>query len=106
VYNKDIIEYFINRKYIALEHWVGHNQGGIHKILAKNYSTSTIISLELYALNAEFQHFILRFNLICSYYGYAERGVWGWKEAQKQGDFMNSLNICTYMPPKHLHRAV
>ncbi len=57
---------------------------------------TTEITLESYALNAEFQHFIPRFNKISSLYGYTERWVWGWKEAQRQGDFMNNLSIYTY----------
>jgi hypothetical protein len=37
--------------------------------------TTTIITLEPYALNVKFQHFIPRFNKIFSLYGYTERGV-------------------------------
>jgi hypothetical protein len=44
--------------------------------------TTTIISLRPRALNAEFQHFILRFNKMDT----TERGDRGWKEAQRQGD--------------------
>jgi hypothetical protein len=58
--------------------------------------TTTIIGLEPYALNVEFQHSIHRFNKFFSLYGYTERGVWKWKEAQRQGDFIINLNICTY----------
>jgi len=38
---------------------------------------ATIINLEPCALNAEFQHFILRFNKISLLYGYPQRRVWG-----------------------------
>jgi len=59
---------------------------------------ATIINLEPCPLNAEFQHFILRFNKISLLYGYPQRKrkVWGWKEAQRQGDFIINFNICTY----------
>jgi len=60
--------------------------------------TTSIIPLEPYALNDEFQHLITRFNKISSHYGYIERGVWGWKEAQKKGNFMKNLNIYIYTP--------
>jgi hypothetical protein len=49
----------------------------------------TIISLEPYALNVQFQHFILRFNkisLLCRY---------PWKRVWRQGDFLdNSIIWC------------
>jgi hypothetical protein len=52
--------------------------------------TSTIISLEPYALNAEFQHFVLScsisyWDLIkCPYFAdTTERGDRGWKEAER-----------------------
>jgi hypothetical protein len=61
--------------------------------------TTTIITLEPYALNVEFQHFIPIFNKISSFCGYSETGVWGWKEAIRQGDFLNNLHIYTYMSP-------
>jgi hypothetical protein len=48
--------------------------------------TTIIITLQPYALNDENQHFILRFNKISSLHG-----VWRWKDAQRQGDFMNNL---------------
>ncbi len=44
--------------------------------------TTTIISLELCALNAEFKHFILRLNLYFA--DTTERGDRGWHEAQRQ----------------------
>jgi hypothetical protein len=69
--------------------------------------TTTIITLEPYALNVEFQHSIHRFTNFFSLYGYTERGFWKWKEAQRQGDFIINLNICTYtyMPQNTLHMA-
>ncbi len=42
--------------------------------IAPTYTT-TIINLEPYALNAETQHFIHRFNQISALYVYTERGV-------------------------------
>jgi hypothetical protein len=49
--------------------------------------TTTIFSLGPRALNAEFQHFILRFNKNGSFTLViaTERGDRGWKEAQRQG---------------------
>jgi hypothetical protein len=35
-----------------------------------------------------------------------ERRVWGWKEAQRQGDFTNNFSIYTYTPPKHLQGII
>jgi hypothetical protein len=71
---------------------------GILKILTRFYTLHD-------ALNAKFQHFIPRFNKISSFYRYIERGVWGWKEAQRQGDFMNNLNIYIHLRvPKHYIR--
>ncbi len=58
--------------------------------------TSIIITLEPYALNAKFQHFIPIFNKISSFYGYIERGVWGWKEAQRQGDKLQITLVYTF----------
>jgi hypothetical protein len=55
-----------------------------------------IISLEPCALNADFQHFIPRFNKISLLYGYAWKKGLGWKEAQRQGDFTNNFSIYTY----------
>jgi len=49
--------------------------------------TTTIITLEPCALNAEFQHFIPRFNkisLLC--WPDSKRGIGGWKETQRQGE--------------------
>jgi hypothetical protein len=69
--------------------------------------TNTIITLDpSYALNAKFQHFIPRFNKIFSVYGYTFRGVWRWKEAQRQGDVRNNLSIYTYTSPKHLYEIM
>ncbi len=59
---------------------------------------ATIINLELFALNADFQHFIPKFNEISLLYGYPwKKGLW-WKEAQRQGEFTNNLSIFIYMP--------
>jgi hypothetical protein len=62
--------------------------------------TSIIITLEPYTLNVEFHHFIPKFYKISSLYGHIERGVWGWKEAQKQGDKLQItlVYILTYTP--------
>ncbi len=53
--------------------------------------TTTTISLKPYALNAEFQHFILRFNkisLLCKYHWRRDRG---WKQAQMEAEDRVSL---------------
>ncbi len=62
--------------------------------------TTTIISLETCALNAEFEHFLLRcsisyWDLIkCPYFAdTTERGDGGWKEAQTQGEDRVTLRI-------------
>jgi len=50
--------------------------------------TTTIITLEPCALNAEFQHFIPRFNQTFPYFGDLTQrggGIGGEKEAQRQG---------------------
>jgi hypothetical protein len=55
--------------------------------------TTTIITLKPCALNVEFHHFILRFNkisLLCAHHW--KRGIGGWKEAQRQGDFSGNSN--------------
>jgi len=45
-------------------------------------------------VRTEFQHFILRFNKISLLYtNTTKRGVRGWKEAQRQGDFTDFSNI-------------
>ncbi len=59
---------------------------------------ATIISLEPCALNADFQHFILKFNKISLLYGYPWKNGLGWKEAQRQGDFTDNFSIYTYTP--------
>jgi hypothetical protein len=63
-------------------------------------TTTTIISLEPCALDAEFQHFVLRCNISywdlikCPYFADStERGDRGWKEAQRQGEDRVSLWI-------------
>ncbi len=49
--------------------------------------TTTIITLEPCALNAEFQHFIPRFNKNFLPLGTSlKEGIGGWKEAQRQGE--------------------
>ncbi len=58
---------------------------------------TTIISVELCALNADFQHFIPKFNKILLFYGYLWKKGLGWKEAQRQGDFKNNFSIYTYI---------
>jgi len=63
-------------------------------------STTTILSLETCASNAEFEHFVLRcsisyWDLIkCPYFAdTTERGDGGWKEAQTQGEDRVTLRI-------------
>jgi hypothetical protein len=55
--------------------------------------TATSISLETCALNAEIQHFVLRFSIpywdlikFPYFTDTTKRGVRGWKEAQRQGE--------------------
>ncbi len=58
--------------------------------------TTTIITLELCALNAEFQHFILRLikmSLLWKYHSKRFPGDSGWKEAQRQGEDRITLQI-------------
>jgi hypothetical protein len=57
---------------------------------------ATIISVEHCALNADFQHFIPRFNKISLIYGYPWKKGLGRKEAERQDDFTNNFNIYTY----------
>jgi hypothetical protein len=52
--------------------------------------TAIIITLEPCTLNAEFQHFIPRFNKISLLYRYRWKRGWGWKEARRQGDFRDN----------------
>ncbi len=59
---------------------------------APNYTT-TIISLEPCALNAGYQHFILRFIKMSLLSDTTERGYRGWKEAQRQGEDRVTLPI-------------
>jgi hypothetical protein len=47
--------------------------------------TTTIITLEPWALNAEFQHFIPRFNKTSLLADLTQRGDRRWKDAQRQG---------------------
>ncbi len=65
--------------------------------------TTIRITLEPCALNAEFQHFILRFNKISLLWGHTERGDKRgvWKQAPKrgwrQGDFLdNSIHLISF----------
>jgi hypothetical protein len=56
--------------------------------------TTTIVSLESCALNAEFQHFILRFNKnVFTLRIPLKEGIGGWKEAQRQGEDRVTLRI-------------
>ncbi len=58
---------------------------------------ATIVSLQPCALNADFQHFILRFNKISLLYGYLwKKGLGWWNESQRQDDFTNNFSIYTY----------
>jgi len=54
--------------------------------------TTTIITLEPCALNAEFQNFILGFNKLPYFADITERGDRRRKEAQRQGDFTDNSN--------------
>jgi len=62
--------------------------------------TTTVISLEPGALNAEFQHFILSCSILCwdlikcpYFVDTTERGERGWKRAQRQGEDRVTLQI-------------
>ncbi len=62
--------------------------------------TTTIIILEPCALNAEYEHFILRFikmSLLCRYF--VKEGIGGWKEAQRQGEDRVTLRITLISRP-------
>jgi hypothetical protein len=55
---------------------------------------TTVIPVEPCALNAEIQHFVLSCNISCwdlikfpYFTDTTKRGVRGWKEAQRQGEF-------------------
>jgi hypothetical protein len=63
--------------------------------------TTTTLTLNPCALNADFQHFILRFNKnfitlwIPLKEGIGEsRGDRGWKRGWRQGEFVDNSNIC------------
>ncbi len=56
------------------------------------------ISFEPCALNVDLQHFLPNFNKISLLYGYPWKKGLGWKEAQRQGDFMNNFSTYTYVP--------
>jgi hypothetical protein len=54
--------------------------------------TTTIITFKPCALNAEIQHFILRFNKISVFGRYHwKRGIGGWKRGWRQGDFRGDM---------------
>ncbi len=55
--------------------------------LSASTAITTIISLQPCALNAEFQHFLIKFPYLADT---TERGVRGWKQAQRQGDFTDN----------------
>jgi hypothetical protein len=66
--------------------------------------TTTIVTLEPCALNAEFQHFILRFNKKFLLSFTTERGDSG----EREGDFTHNFNVwkmsqncCGEFCPKH-----
>jgi hypothetical protein len=64
---------------------------------APTYTTTTNIP-ETYALNAEFQHFIVTFNKIPYFGDTTERGDMGWKQVQIiEGDSRNSSNDLRYL---------
>ncbi len=60
---------------------------------------TNIISLEPYALNAEFQHFIPRFNKISSLYGYIEVRFEGQRRPQNNVTLWMTL-VYTFTCPK------
>jgi hypothetical protein len=55
--------------------------------------TATIISFEPSALNAEFQQFIPNLIKFPYFTDTIKRGVWGRKEAERQGDFIDNSNM-------------
>jgi hypothetical protein len=66
---------------------------------------ATIISLEPCALNADFEHFIPKYNEIFLLYKYLWKKGLGSKEAQRQGDFTNNFSYLQLHSPKHLHEV-
>jgi hypothetical protein len=76
----------------------------VTKIFTAPTSTSTMIPLEPCALNAETQHLVLNFSI--SYWDLikkspyftdtTERGVRGWKEAQREGEDKVTLRISLF----------
>ncbi len=60
----------------------------------------TIIILEPCALNAEYQHFIVKFPYFADT---TERGDRGWKEAQRQGEERVTLGLTLMISPKSLY---
>jgi len=54
------------------------------------------MTLEPCALNAEFQHFILRFNKIPNFANTTKRGDRGRKQAQRHGEDRMTLQITYY----------
>jgi hypothetical protein len=68
--------------------------GGTTYIFTALTCTTTIISLKPCAWNAEFQHFIMRFNkisLLCKYHW--KEGTRGWKHGPTQSDFTYNSNM-------------
>ncbi len=63
---------------------------------------ATIISLEPCALNADFQHFIPRFNKNFCFMDTPERRVGG-ERRPKGRDFTNNFSIYTYTPQNITH---
>jgi hypothetical protein len=66
-----------------------------------------VISLHPRALNADFQHFISRFNNISYFMDTPERRVWGERRLKDRGGFTNNFNIYIYpyTPPNLLQGA-
>jgi hypothetical protein len=68
-------------------------------------TTKDFVKLKFGNKSLEIKHyFIPKFNKISSFYGYIERRVWGWKEAQRQGGFMY-VHLHLHAP-KHSHGRV
>jgi len=63
---------------------------------------ATTISLEPCALNADFQHFIPRFNQISLLYGYAWKKGLAWKEAQRQ---LQIVLVFTLTHPQNIYKG-
>jgi hypothetical protein len=64
------------------------------------YILAIMISLEPCALNADFQHFIPRFNTISFFYGYPWKKGLGVKEGPKDKVTLQIILVFTFTCPK------